>query len=60
MKLTAFGAGRPKGNTEIFLKAALMAADIPYTMRVETNLHTPEACADQIVAALFGKERRHD
>lgn len=41
-------------------QAALMAADIPYTMRVETNLYAPEACADQIVAALFGKETRHD
>lgn len=37
-------------------QAALMAADIPYTLRVETNLHTPEECAEQIVSALFGKE----
>ena len=27
MKLTAFTAGRPKGNTEIFVKEALMAAE---------------------------------
>ena len=38
-------------------QAALMARDIPYALRVETNLHTPEACAEQIVAALFGKEK---
>ena len=40
-------------------QAALMAPDIPYTLRVETNLHTPQACAEQIVTALFGKES-HD
>ena len=34
-------------------QAALMASDIPYTLRVETNLHTPEACAEQIVNTLM-------
>ena len=37
-------------------QAALMARDIPYALRVETDLHTPEECAEQIIAALFGKE----
>ena len=40
-------------------QAALMASDIPYTLRVETNLHTPEECAAQIVSALL-KEKSHD
>ena len=34
-------------------QAALMARDIPYSLRVETDLHTPEACAEQIVNALM-------
>ena len=34
-------------------QAALMARDIPYSLRVETDLHTPEACAEQIVNALL-------
>ena len=37
-------------------QAALMARDIPYTLRVETHLRTPEECAEQIIRALFGKE----
>ena len=37
-------------------QAALMARGIPYALRVETNLHTPEACAEQIVAALMKGE----
>ena len=34
-------------------QAALMACGIPYSLRVETNLYTPEECAEQIVAALM-------
>ena len=34
-------------------QAALMARDIPYSLRVETDLHTPETCAEQIVNALM-------
>ena len=37
-------------------QVALMAPDIPYAMRVETHLHTPRECAEQIVSALLGKE----
>ena len=35
-------------------QAALMAEDIRYTMRVDTSMHSPEACAEQIVRTLFG------
>ena len=35
-------------------QAALMAEDIRYTMRVDTSVHSPEACAEQIVRTLFG------
>lgn len=34
-------------------QAALMARDIPYSLRVETDLYTPEECAEQIVNALM-------
>ena len=37
-------------------QAALMAADIPYALRVETHRHSPEECAEQIVRALMRKE----
>lgn len=37
-------------------QAALMARDIPYALRVETHLHTPQECAEQMIHALFGKE----
>ncbi len=34
-------------------QAALMAKDIRYSLRVETNIHSPEECAEQIVRGLF-------
>ena len=34
-------------------QAALMAKDIRYSMRVDTSLHSPEACADMILRRLF-------
>lgn len=34
-------------------QAALMAPDIRYTMRVDTSVCSPEACAEQIVRTLF-------
>lgn len=37
-------------------QAALMARDIPYALRVETDLHTPEECAERIVSALMRKD----
>ena len=33
---------------------ALMAGDIAYSLTVETDRHTPDECADQIVKALLG------
>ena len=38
-------------------QAELMARDIPYSLRVETDRHTPEECAEQIVSALLKGER---
>ena len=35
-------------------QAALMAENIRYSMRVDTSVHSPEECADQIVRGLFG------
>lgn len=37
-------------------QAALMARDIPYSLRVDTDRHTSEECAEQIVAALMRKD----
>ena len=34
---------------------ALMAKDIVYSLRVDTSLHSPEACAERIVQTLFAK-----
>lgn len=34
---------------------ALMAKDIAYSLRVDTSLHSPEACAERIVQTLFAK-----
>ena len=40
-------------------QAALMARDIPYSLRVDTDLYTPKQCAERIVSALMRKES-HD
>jgi len=37
-------------------QAALMAQGIEYACRVETDKYSPQECAAQIVAALFGQE----
>ena len=34
-------------------QAACMAANIPYCLRVDTSLHSPDACAEMIIHALF-------
>ena len=34
-------------------QAALMAADIRYSMRVDTSIHSPEECAEEIIRTLF-------
>ena len=49
MKLTAFTAGRPKGNTEIFVKEALMAAEakgveVELIRLTDCNLHNCRSC----------------
>lgn len=36
-------------------QAALMAQHIAYSLRVETHIHSPEACAEQIIRALYPK-----
>ena len=38
-------------------QAAIMARDIPYSCRVETNLYPPEECAEQIMRALDIKRK---
>jgi len=35
---------------------ALMAKDIAYRMRVNTDRYSPEQCAEQIISELFGKK----
>ncbi len=34
-------------------QAALMAPDIRYSLRVDTSIHSPEECAEQIIRNLF-------
>ena len=34
-------------------QAELMAKDIRYSLRVDTSIHTPEECAEQIIRGLF-------
>ena len=34
-------------------QAALMAPDICYSLRVDTSIHSPEECAEQIIRNLF-------
>ncbi len=34
-------------------QAKLMAKDIRYSLRVDTSIHTPEECAEQIIRSLF-------
>ncbi len=34
-------------------QAALMAPDIRYSLRVDTGIHSPEECAEQIIRNLF-------
>ena len=34
-------------------QAELMAKDIRYSLRVDTGIHTPEECAEQIIRSLF-------
>ena len=34
-------------------QAALMAPDIRYSLRVDTSIHSPEECAEQIMRELF-------
>ena len=34
-------------------QAGLMAKDIRYSLRVDTSIHSPEECAEQIVRSLF-------
>lgn len=36
-------------------QAELMAKNIAYAMRVETHLHTPEECAEEIIRTLYPK-----
>lgn len=50
MKIIGIGAGRPRGNTEIFVKEALMAAEqkgceVEYIRLSECNLHNCSNCS---------------
>lgn len=49
MKLTAFTAGRPRGNTEIFVKEALMGAqakgvEVELIRLTDCDLHNCRDC----------------
>lgn len=61
MKLVAFGAGRKNGNTEIFIKEALMAAEemgieVEYVPLREFEIHPCTACNGLCPAAIGGLE----
>lgn len=61
MKLVAFGAGRKHGNTEVFIKEALMAAEqagveVEYVPLREFEIHPCTACNGLCPMAIAGLE----
>lgn len=57
MKLIAFGAGRKNGNTEVYIKEALMAAEnlgieVEYIRLRDFEIHTCNACPMQFCPAM--------
>ncbi|MCD8324994.1 MAG: flavodoxin family protein [Clostridiales bacterium] len=57
MKIIAFGAGRKDGNTEIYIKEALMAAEemgleVEYVRLRDFEIHTCGACSMQFCPAM--------
>ena len=42
-----------RGENQSREQAEIMAQNIAYAMRVETHLHTPEECAEQMIRTLY-------